>query len=110
MPKGDLLGVFEQHVLLALMQLGENAYGMTIRREIEEKTDRPVSLGAVYATLERLEGKEYVTSRDEHGTPVRTGRARRFFRIMPPGVQALDDALYAIDLLRAGLALGLLRA
>ena len=57
MPKGDLLGAFEQHVLLALIRLGDNAYGMTIRRQIEEKTKRSVSLGAVYATLDRLEGK-----------------------------------------------------
>ena len=62
MPKGDLLGAFEQHVLLALIRLGDNAYGMTIRRQIEEKTKRSVSLGAVYATLDRLESKKYITS------------------------------------------------
>jgi DNA-binding PadR family transcriptional regulator len=103
MPKGDLLGAFEQHVLLALIRLGDNAYGMTIRRQIEEKTKRSVSLGAVYATLDRLESKNYICSRDGTDTPERAGRARRYFRIEPSGLLALDDALHAIDTLRAGL-------
>ena len=103
MPKGDLLGAFEQHVLLALIRLGDNAYGMTIRRQIEEKTKRSVSLGAVYATLDRLEGKKYITSREGPDAPERAGRARRYFRIERSGMLALDDALHAIDTLRDGL-------
>jgi PadR family transcriptional regulator PadR len=103
MPKGDLLGAFEQLVLLALIRLGDNAYGMTIRRQIEEKTKRSVSLGAVYATLDRLESKNYITSREGPDTPERGGRARRYFRIERSGLTALDDSLQAIDTLRAGL-------
>ena len=63
MPDDDLLGTFEQLVLLALLRLGEDAYGMTVRREIEEHAGRSASLGAVYATLDRLEAKGYVSSR-----------------------------------------------
>jgi len=55
MAKGDYLGEFEQIVLLALIRLRRNAYGMTVRREIEQRTGRKVSIGAVYATLERLQ-------------------------------------------------------
>jgi hypothetical protein len=62
MPRGDFLGSLEQIVMLAVMRLGTNAYGMTVRREIEERTGREISIGAVYATLERLEAKGYVSS------------------------------------------------
>ena len=103
MPKEDLLGTFEQLVLLALIRLGDNAYGMTIRREIEERTGRSISLGAVYTTLDRLESKGYVTSWAGPGTPERRGRARRFFRIEADGCQALDEVNCAISRLRAGL-------
>src|SRR5262249_20785586 len=103
MPKGDLLGAFEQWVLLALMRLGDNAYGMTIRREIEEQTGRPVSLSAVYTTLDRLESKGYIRSSTSPGTPERGGRARRFFRTESAGEGALDEALRANDAMRAGL-------
>jgi DNA-binding PadR family transcriptional regulator len=103
MPKGDLLGAFEQWVLLALMRLGDNAYGMTIRREIEDQTGRPVSLGAVYTTLDRLETKGYIRSSTSPGTPERGGRARRFFRTESAGEGALDEALRANDAMRAGL-------
>ena len=108
MPKGDVLGVFEQWVMLALIRLGDNAYGMTIRREIQAHTDRPISLGAVYTTLDRLEGKGYVTSEDGPGSPERKGRARRFFRVEPPGFRALEEALEAMDCLREGLPAKLL--
>ena len=103
MPKGDFLGIFEQHVLLALIRLGDNAYGMTIRQEIERQTDRSISLGAVYATLERLEIKGHVDSQPRPGTPERLGRARRYFQIEPSGEQALHEALYATDNLRKGI-------
>ncbi len=62
MPKGDFLGAFEEIVLLALVHLGDNAYGMTIRREIEDRSGRTVSIGAVYSTLDRLESKGLVSS------------------------------------------------
>src|SRR4029434_3381352 len=62
MPRGDFLGSLEQIVMLAVLRLGTNAYGITVRREIEEQTGREISIGAVYATLERLEAKGYVSS------------------------------------------------
>jgi len=63
MAKGEYLGEFEQLVLLAALRLGKNAYGVTIWEEIEKRTGRPVMLGAVYATLDRLETKRYISSK-----------------------------------------------
>jgi PadR family transcriptional regulator PadR len=92
MGKGEYLGEFEQLILLALVRLGSNAYGMTIRREIEERAERSVAIGAVYATLDRLEEKGYVTSHFGEATPERGGRAKRFFTITTTGVHALHEA------------------
>lgn len=89
MSKGEFLGAFEEVVLLALLQLGDEAYGMTVRREIESRGHRSVSIGAVYSTLDRLEIKGYVTSRLADPAPVRRGRARRYFTVEPAGAQAL---------------------
>src|SRR4051794_36696300 len=103
MPDDDLLGTFEQLVLLALLRLGEDAYGMTVRREIEGRARRAASLGAVYATLDRLEAKGYVSSRPGDATPQRRGRARRFFRVEPPGHAALRHTLVTLERMREGL-------
>jgi PadR family transcriptional regulator PadR len=92
--EGNLrLGQFEELVLLALLRLGENAYGVPIRREIAERTGRDVSFGAVYTTLERLERKGYVKSWVGEPTPERGGRAKRYFRIEAPGKSALNHSL-----------------
>jgi PadR family transcriptional regulator, regulatory protein PadR len=80
MPRGDLLGSLECVVLLALVRLGPEAYGMTVRREIEKRTGRDISIGAVYATLERLETKGFVSSFTGEPTAERGGRAKRLFR------------------------------
>ena len=103
MPKGTYLGDFEQLVLLALMRLGDGAYGMTVRRELEQTADRRVSLGAIYATLDRLESKGLV--RSNLGAPggERRGRAKRFFEVEPAGLQALHTALASLDRMRKGL-------
>ena len=101
--KEDIPGSFEQLVLLAVLRLGDNAYGMTVRRELEVRTGQPVSLGAVYTTLERLEKKRYVTSRSAAGGPEREGRARRMFAVEGVGVEALQRALDLLDRMRAGL-------
>ena len=69
MAKGKYLGDFEQLVILAVMRLGEGAYGMTVRREIEDHSGRQVSLGAIYATLDRLEDKGFVSSTLGGSTP-----------------------------------------
>src|SRR5271166_478145 len=84
------LGRFEEHVLLALVRLGENAYGVPIRREIAELTGRDVSFGAVYTALDRLERKGYVTSWVGDSTPERGGRAKRYFQIESPGITAIE--------------------
>ncbi|NNF29386.1 MAG: PadR family transcriptional regulator [Gemmatimonadetes bacterium] len=106
MTKGNYLGEFEQVVLLATARLGENAYGMSIRREIEEKTSRNVSIGAVYATLDRLQGKALLESRMGAVTPQRGGRPKRFFRLSPAGTAALLGARRTMDRLWDGLELG----
>ena len=102
MPKGTYLGDFEQLVMLALMRLGDGAYGMTVRRELEEIADRRVSLGAIYATLDRLEAKGLVTSFLGAPGNERRGRAKRFFRVRAPGVRALRSSLASLDRMRDG--------
>lgn len=83
------LGEFEQIVLLAVLHLDEEGYGMTVRRLIEERAGRSASAGAVYATLDRLEEKGYVRSWEGTPTPERGGRARRHFGLTPEGSRAL---------------------
>ena len=102
-PRGDLLGSLEQIILLALVQLGSEAYGMTVRREIEARTGRNVSIGAIYATLDRLETKGYVSSFTGDPTPERGGRARRHFRVEAEGRRALRVSQEAIRKMSAGL-------
>jgi DNA-binding PadR family transcriptional regulator len=98
------LGQFEEFILLALMRLRENAYGVTIRREIAERTGRDVSVGAVYTTLERLERKGYVSSWIGEATAERGGRAKRYFKIEAPGARALSEVTRAAARLAEGLA------
>ena len=101
---GDHPGAFEQLIRLALLRLGERAYGMTVRQEIEARTGRSVSLGAVYATLDRLEQKGFVRSHSAVASdaPERGGRARRFFRVEAAGEASLGRALDALDRMREG--------
>ena len=103
MPRGDLLGSLEHIVLLALVRLEANAYGMTIRREIEERTGRNLSIGAVYATLDRLEAKGYVSSSVGEPTAERGGRAKRLFQIEADGKLALRMSQEAIRKMTHGL-------
>jgi len=98
-----LLGEFEQVVLLAVLRLGDNAYGVTILREIQRQAARTVSRGAVYVTLDRLERKKLVASRLADPTPERGGRAKRYFRIQPAGIVALRDSRRALARLWEGL-------
>jgi PadR family transcriptional regulator PadR len=88
--KGDLLGEFEHLVLLAVVRLRDAAYGMSVRREIAERTGRDVSIGAVYATLDRLATKGLVTSVLSDPTPERGGRAKRSFRLTGAGINAVN--------------------
>src|SRR5438093_13718076 len=99
----DLIGPFEQAVLVALIRLGRDAYGRAILNEIQVCLKRDVSAGAVYATLERLEAKGLASSKLAPGTAIRGGRARRYFRPTGAGVRALNEAKSAADSLWQGL-------
>jgi len=99
----DTLGAFEQAVMLAIVRLGDGAYGRAILREVRDRMKRDVAAGAVHATLDRLENKGLVSSRLEQGTAIRGGRARRFYRLRAAGVHALNDAREAVDALWHGL-------
>ena len=104
MPKGDTLGEFEQIVLLAILRLHDDAYGMTVRREIEERTARECSIGAVYATLDRLESKRLVRSHEAVGED-RGGRLRKVYRITAAGERALQATRKALASMMDGLEL-----
>ena len=95
------LGEFEQVVLLAVARLKAEAYGMAVRAEIAERTGREVTIGAMYATLDRLVAKGYLRSRDEASD----GRPRRFFAITASGVEALESARELQTRMWAGLRL-----
>jgi DNA-binding PadR family transcriptional regulator len=92
----ESLGEFEQLVLLAIVRLGSEVYGVPIVAEIEQRTGRSVSRAAVYVALRRLESKGLVTSRMADPTPERGGRAKRLFRIEPAGLESLRDARQAL--------------
>ena len=89
MPSVSVLGEFEQVVLLAILRLGDEAYGLTIRTEISECTGRDPSPGALYTTLDRLEEKGLLASRFGDPTPQRGGRAKRYFTVNATGVKTL---------------------
>ena len=82
MSKGEHLGEFEILTLAALVRLGPDAYGVTVRREIESRTKRSVSIGALYATLARLEEKGMIVSRLGEATPERGGRRKLYWEVM----------------------------
>lgn len=100
----ESLGEFEQLVLLAVIQLGDDAYGMTIRRQIEERAGRSVAIGALYTALERLERKGYVSSALSDPTPQRGGRAKRLFHLRPAGRTALKRSRDTLARMWAGVA------
>ena len=113
MRKDEYLGNFEMLLLLALIRLGDNAYGVTIARELEENSGREVILANVYAKLERLEGLGYVTSKLGDPTPQRGGKAKRYFQITASGIrevrntkQLLTKLWHGLPELRGGTACG----
>ena len=99
------LGEFEHIVLLALLRLQDKAYGVTVRQEIQARTDREVSIGAVYATLDRLQTKGYVKSFRGEPTAERGGRSKRFFRVTALGVTAVNHTQQALACMTEGLGL-----
>jgi PadR family transcriptional regulator, regulatory protein PadR len=101
--KQSYLGEFEEIVLLTIARLGETAYGVKIRQTVEEVAGRPTSIGAIYTTLERLEQKGFISSRQGEPTPERGGRAKRYFKIEGAGAQVLTEAERVRALLRSKL-------
>ena len=99
----EILGTFEQAVLLAIIRLRDDAYGRAILQEVGLRLGREAAPGAVQATLERLENKGLVTSQLGAGTPIRSGRPRRFYRVGPSGISAVNDARTAVEHLWRGL-------
>ncbi len=97
------IGEFEQLVLLALVRQGADAYGVSVCRDLVDRTGRDVSLAAVYKTLERLQDKGYVASRIGEPTAERGGRRKKHYRMLAPGQRALKSSLAAIRRMTAGL-------
>jgi PadR family transcriptional regulator, regulatory protein PadR len=100
----EYLGEFEQIVMLAVLRLGDEAYGVPIRGEIEQRTGRSVTIGALYATLDRLESKGYIHSSFADPTPQRGGRSKRYFRMLPDGIDALNRSKEMVDRMWEGYA------
>jgi DNA-binding PadR family transcriptional regulator len=91
--------------MLAIAQLGDDAYGAGVRQEIEARTGRPVSIGALYATLARLETKGLITVRTSRAEPGRRGRARRYCRLTPRGTVATRHSSIMLTRMMQGLRL-----
>jgi PadR family transcriptional regulator PadR len=98
-----LLGAYEEQVMLAVVRMGDEAYGMNVRRELEEVTEREVTIGSVYATLDRLEAKGLVAS---NRVPVAADvTSRRIFAVTPPGAHSLTLTRTVRDRLWSGVDL-----
>ena len=95
------LGEFEVLVLLAVLRLGDQAYPPAVRQEIERRAQRSVQRGAVYVTLDRLEAKGLLTSR-QYDDPA-AARPRRAYRASPKGLRSVRRALHAVERMRTGL-------
>jgi len=103
MTRREHLGELEQIVLLAVLRLDDDAYGVPIRLEIEDRTGRSLTVGALYRTLDRLEAKGYVTSWFGEPTAERGGRSKRYFRVRPAGLRALRASRDALTAMWEGL-------
>jgi DNA-binding PadR family transcriptional regulator len=97
------IGEFEQLLLLAVLRLGDGAYGVTIRRVIEEVTGRSIAAGAVYTALGRLEARGLVSSMPGDTAPERTGMRRRYYRVEPDGARHVQRALRHMQAMSRGL-------
>ena len=103
MPEPVNLGESEQLILLAILRLGDEAYGVTIRSVLAERAERTFAPGAMYTALERLENKGLITSRMGDPTPERGGRAKRYVKVTAAGLEAVTRAQRAYQRLLAGL-------
>ena len=97
------IGDFEQRILFALIHLGADAYGVSIRDEIEGRTGRAVSAGALYTALDRLEKRGLVSSRLGDPTPERGGKRKRLYSVEPAGERALAHVYESLRLMASGL-------
>ncbi len=100
----DALGEFEHLIMLAILRLGPEAYGVPIIDEVEARTGRTVSEAAAYLTLRRLEEKGWIKSRVGEPTPERGGRAKRYFKLLPAGVKRLRESRTALVQMWDGVA------
>lgn len=98
------IGDFEQLILLALIRLGSDAYGVTVRGEIEARTGRAISPGALYTALARLEKRGLVSSRLGDSTPERGGKRKRLYTVQPAGERALARVYESLRLMASGMA------
>jgi DNA-binding PadR family transcriptional regulator len=98
----DYLTDFELMILLSVLRVGDEAYGVPIARELEHTGGRSVVLATVYAALDRLEANGLVTSALGDPTPARGGRAKRFFRVTPSGLKAVRQTRRALTQLWTG--------
>jgi PadR family transcriptional regulator PadR len=103
MPETLNLGELEQLILLAILQLGDDAYGVTIRAVLADRADRRLAPGALYTALERMQRKGLITSRMGDPTPQRGGRAKRYVSVTAAGIEALTRAQRAYQRLLDGL-------
>jgi DNA-binding PadR family transcriptional regulator len=103
MRKGEYLGNFDLMLLLALLRLGDDAYGVTIAQELEQHTGREVVIASVYARLESLQERGLVTSTLGDPTPERGGRAKRYFSITGAGIREIRNARRALMSMWKGL-------
>jgi PadR family transcriptional regulator PadR len=99
------LGSFESLLMLAVLRLSGQAYGVTIRRELLTKAKKDVAIGAIYTGLERLERKGFVESWLGEPTSARGGRAKRYYRLTARGLKILNETQRAIQGLMVGLSL-----
>ena len=105
MSKSPSLGEFEQLILLAILRLGDQAYGVSIRTELQDCAGRTASPGALYTTLDRMEQKGLLVPRDGEPTPERGGRAKRFYIVSSRGRDQLVRAQQSFHRLLSGLDL-----
>jgi PadR family transcriptional regulator len=103
--RNEFLGEFEQIVLLTVARLKQEGYGVAIRQEIEKRVGRAVAIGSVYAALDRMERKGFITSDVGDPTPVRGGRAKRYYALQSPGAEALEKSRTVLDGLWDGLTI-----
>lgn len=97
------VGELEKLILMACLHLGDEAYGVSIRDEIEARTGRRLTRGAIYTALRRLEAKGFLAGEMGDVTPERGGRAKRFLHVTPDGLEELRSASRSLDRMRVGL-------